>query len=124
MGISPSIGFKGIGQCNIATACYPLAMPFSRFSVRHYFGFGCPRTQLAVRFLPFRFCLFFSSKVPFSVRMWAWDKRTFYIIAVIAIARNNKKRRRQPKGKYYNFYYVTWLGVVFGVGVGNSSLLF
>jgi hypothetical protein len=26
--------------------------------------------------------------------------------------------------KCHNFYYVTWLGVVFGVSVGNSSLLF
>jgi hypothetical protein len=26
--------------------------------------------------------------------------------------------------RYYNFYYVTWLGVVFGAGSGNSSLLF
>jgi len=35
--------------------------------------------------------------------------------------RNNKKCRRQPKGKYYNFYYVTWLGVVFGVSVGRQK---
>ena len=66
----------------------------------------------------------FCSDVCCSVRVWAWAVADILHNSSYSIARNNKKRRRQPKGKYYNYYYVTWLGVVFGVSVGNSSLLF
>jgi hypothetical protein len=52
-------------------------------------------------------------------------KRQFYIIAVITTPEILKRTIVQPtKGKYYNFYYVTLLWVVFGVSVGNNSLLF
>lgn len=57
---------KGSEQCNIVPTCYPLALPFLRFVVRHYFGFEALGTQLAIRFYRSDFVCSSVLKFPFQ----------------------------------------------------------
>ncbi|TXD72825.1 hypothetical protein ESU54_11460 [Aequorivita antarctica] len=56
-------------------------------------------------------------------------ERTFYIIAVITTPATIKSAAGNQKGSYYNYYYVTWLGMVFMAdflfcGVGAALYFF